>query len=133
MGINYNRSSNTFQLNIIKSINKSKLGENYFISPLSIYLLMKILYHGADQQTKSMLEKTLSSGLSKKEFNSLSKINKQINTIEDMKLANAIFTKTAPLKLFLDECKDYDILISKSSNIAEINNWCKNKTQGKIG
>ena len=103
MGINYNRSSNTFQLNIIKSINKSKLGENYFISPFSIYLLMKILYHGADQQTKSMLEKTLSSGLSKKEFNSLSLINKQINSIEDMNMGNAIFTKIDPLKSFLDE------------------------------
>ena len=75
MGIDYTRSANTFQLNIIKSINKSKQRENYFISPFIIYLLMKVLYHGADQQTKSMIEKNLSSGLSEKEFNSLSKIN----------------------------------------------------------
>ena len=89
---------------------------------------MKILYHGADQQTKSILEKTLTSGISKNEFNSLSKINKQINSIEDMKLENAIFTKIAPLESFLNNCKDYEVLISKMDDIAQINNWCKNKT-----
>ena len=52
MGIDITRSPNAFQLNIIKSINKSKQGENYFISLFSIYFLMKVLYHGADQQTK---------------------------------------------------------------------------------
>ena len=122
MGIDYTRSANTFQLNIIKSINKSKQRENYFISPFIIYLLMKVLYHGADQQTKSMIEKNLSSGLSEKEFNSLSKINNQINSIEDMKVANAIFTKIEPLKSFLDEYKDYNVLTSKLDNIEQINN-----------
>ena len=38
-----------------------------------------------------------------------------------MKVANAIFTKFEPLKSFLDEYKDYNVLTSKLDNIEQIN------------
>ena len=132
--INYSRNRNeeSFQINCLKSTNKLKQGENYFISPFSIFLLMKILYHGSNGETKKILEKVLSSGLSQGEFKNLSLINKQINSIENLSLANAILTKIKTLDSYLNECKDYDVLISEFKNINQINKWCKKKTKGKI-
>lgn len=131
--INYirNKDENTFQLNCLKSVNKLKQGENYFLSPFSIFLLLKILYHGSNEETKIILEKILSSGMSKKEFDNLSLINKQINSIQNLSFANVILTKIKPLESYLNECKDYDVLISELKSIEQINNWCKKKQKEK--
>ena len=125
-------NGNLFQLNLLKEVNKLNKGSNILISPFSLNIILRIIYNGSNNETKKELENILISGISKKEFNSLPKIQQQTNSISDLSIANDILLGIEPLKPFLDECKEYDTFIDKLISASQINNWCSEKTNGRI-
>ena len=94
-------STGNFQVKIFQEINKSNIGKNLMISPLSIYHILSLTANGAVNKT---LEEMVQA-LSEKNLVELNKNNKlissSISSLKTIELANAVFTRFKPLENFL--------------------------------
>ena len=126
-------SSNcSFQATLFNRMNKEKIGENLIISPLSIFQALSLAANGANGKTLSeMLELLQSDSLD--ELNELNyqfiSTFKQYSTID---IANAVLTKFTPLENFTIIAKKYLAPIDPLESVEQVNNWCSEKTHGKI-
>lgn len=117
---------------------KSKNLSNTIISPLSIFQIIALTANGAGGETRNEILNILSGQAS--QLNSLEWINKEnagiislLKTSESTKIANAIFTKAEPKKDFLALADlYYQACVEKLESIEQVNNWCSEKTEGKI-
>lgn len=105
-------STGDFQLKIFQEINKSNIGKNIMVSPLSIYHILSLTANGAANKTlKEMLQ-----ALSEKSLSELNINNKMISTsiskLKTIELANAIFARFKPISNFLKIISDYKAKIS---------------------
>ncbi len=121
-----------FQLNIFNEINKSNVGKNIMVSPLSIYHILSLTANGALNNTlKEMLK-----ALNEKDLNSMnlinSKLNSDIKKLTTLELANAVFTKFKPEVAFINMINQYKAEIKILESAEQVNNWCKEKTHNKI-
>ena len=122
----------SFQSILFNRINKEKNGENLIISPLSIFQALSLTANGANGKTLSeMLDLLQSDSIDK--LNELNyqfiSIFSQFSTID---IANAVMTKFTPLENFTTIAKKYLSPIDPLESVEQVNNWCSNKTHGKI-
>ena len=122
----------TFFSNIFIELNKDKKGNNLIISPLSIYQVLSLLSNGAKEETLLEMLKTLGS----EKIEELNYINKKIleisQTFSTLEIANAIMTKCKPFTNFLSYAKLYSADVEFLESVEQVNNWCSERTHGKI-
>lgn len=135
---------NNFGISLYNQIYEEN--KNIFISPASIYLLLGMIYNGANNNTKSEMAKVLNADdLSLDVFNKLSRdLQSLILGYKDSKfeLANSIWLRDTyeeyVKKDFINRNKDYygamvsSLDFNKSSSIDTINDWVKKNTKGRI-
>ena len=113
-------------------MNKGKIGENLIISPLSIFQALSLAANGAKKETLSemldLLESNSIEDLNKINYNIFSKF-KNFDTID---IANAVMSRFIPLQDFVDVADNYLALVEPLESVEQVNNWCSNKTHGKI-
>lgn len=121
-----------FELNLFQEISKSNPEKNIIISPLSIYHILSLVATGTKENTL----KEILNVLNNKDHNEMNKINKIITSvltqISEIEIANGIFTKFTPEKNFMKNINEYKAKTDKLKDIETINNWCNEKTHGKI-
>ena len=122
----------SFQASIFNRMNKEKKGENLIISPLSIFQVLSLTSNGANGQTQSEMLEVLQS----KNMDELNQINydiistfKKFSTID---IANAVMTKFTPIEDFNVIADKYLATSEPLVSVEQVNNWCSNKTHGKI-
>ena len=127
-----NKESDNFQIKMLKEINKSNIGKNIMISPLSIYHILSLTTNGAENKTlREMLQALCQRN--KIELNKNNAIiSSSIGKLKSIELANAIFTKFKPLDNFMKIIKDYKATIDKLIDESQINKWCSDSTHQKI-
>ena len=122
----------SFQATLFNKMNKDKKGENLIISPLSIFQALSLATNGAKSETQlEMLDLLQASDID--ELNEINykilSIFKEFTTID---IANAVMTKFTPLEDFANVAKKYLSPIEPLKSVEQVNNWCSNKTHGKI-
>ena len=127
-----NFSNCSFQSTIFNRMNKEKIGENLIISPLSIFQALSLAANGAKKETLSEMLDVLQY----ESIDDLNKINLQILSIvkdfSTIDIANAVMTRFNPLKEFKAIAEEYLAPIEPLVSVEQVNDWCKNKTHGKI-
>ena len=122
----------SFQSNLFNRINKDKIGENLIISPLSIYQALSLAANGASGENLSEMLDLLQND----SLDELNGINYQIisafKRFSTIDIANAVMTKFTPLETFAEIAKQYLAPIEPLKSVEQVNNWCSNKTHGKI-
>ena len=122
----------TFQENIFTQINNDKSGKNVIISPLSIYQVLSLLSNGAKESTLSEMLSVLGS-TSLDELNDINyKILSKISSFSSIDIANAVMTRFKPLENFCSVADKYLAPMESLESVEQINEWCKEKTHGKI-
>ena len=122
----------SFQAALFNRMNKEKKGENLIISPLSIFQALSLATNGAKEKTQSEMLELLQSDT----IEELNEINykiislfKEFTTID---IANAVMTIFTPLEDFSNIALKYLAPIEPLESAEQVNNWCSNKTHGKI-
>ena len=127
-----NFSNSSFQSTIFNRMNKDKIGKNLIISPLSIFQALSLTANGARKDTLSEMLDVLQY----ENIDELNKINLQILSIvkdfSTIDIANAVMTRFNPLEEFKLIAEKYLAPIEPLINVEQVNDWCKNKTHGKI-
>ena len=122
----------SFQSKLFNKMNKKKVGENLIISPLSIFQALSLTANGAKKDTLTemldLLEASSLDELNQMNYKILS-IIKDFSTID---IANAVMSKFTPLAYFAEVTEKNSALIKPLISAEQINNWCSNKTHGKI-
>ena len=125
-------STRDFQLKIFQEINKSNIGKNIMISPISIYHILSLTANGA--ANKTLIE--MLSTLSEKSLIELNKKNSTISSLfakfKSVELANAVFTRFNPLDDFQNMIKEYKAKLDYLKDANQINKWCSDATHKKI-
>lgn len=137
-------SNNALGFDLLSKVPRSENG-NVFVSPTSLFLALSMVYNGADGVTKEELEKVLHvDGLTPEDLN---RANASLMTLLDhnsdkiqLNIANSIWlnNKYQFQAKFASTNRDYynaeitEIDIHNPETPKMINNWVKNKTNGKI-
>ena len=126
-------SSNcSFQSTLFNRMNKEKTGENLIISPLSIFQALSLAANGANGKTLSEMLDLLQSD----SLDELNELNYQFisifNEYSTIDIANAVMTRFIPSEDFTKIAKKYLAPIDPLESVEQVNNWCSNKTHGKI-
>ena len=122
----------SFQAILFNKMNKEKIGENLIISPLSIFQALSLATNGAKEETQSEMLDLLQSDT----VEDLNEINYKIITLfkefTTIDIANAVMTKFNPLEDFSNIAQKYLAPVEPLKSVEQVNNWCSNKTHGKI-
>ena len=122
----------SFQSTLFNRMNKEKKGENFIISPLSIFQALSLATNGAREKTQSEMLELLQSD-SIEELNEINykiiSLFKEFTTID---IANAVMTKFTPLEDFSNTALKYMAPIEPLESVEQVNSWCSKKTHGKI-
>ena len=126
-------SSNcSFQATLFNKMNKDKKGENLIISPLSIFQALRLAANGAKGETQSEMLDLLQSDT----IDELNEINYKVLSVfkgfTTIDIANAVMTTFTPLDDFSNIALKYLAPIEPLKSVVQVNNWCSNKTNGKI-
>ncbi|NEP83801.1 MAG: serpin family protein, partial [Okeania sp. SIO3B3] len=133
-------ANNKFAFQLFSEIHKSQTNENIFISPSSIAIALSMTYNGARGKTQTAMAKILNfQGMSLEEIN---QANQELGTLLDslnpeikLYIANSIWIQQGlPFyQSFLQINQEfYQSQVKEIQSIEIINNWVKDKTQGKI-
>jgi len=121
-----------FQTSIFRETNDDFIGENVCVSPLSIFQVLGLTTNGGKGETQEQMVSAL-------EANSLENLNsinlnilQTINQFETVELANGVMTTFEPTKMFLKMCIKYEAAIEPLISVDQVNEWCEEKTHGKI-
>ncbi len=138
-------SGNTFGLKLFREMNKDEIGENMFISPLSVSYALGMTLNGAAGNTYDAMANTLElRGMSTEEINkSYQSVMKLLTTLDPkviFEIANSIWyaDNFHVEQNFIDVNKEYfDALVreldfSDPASVDIINNWASEKTHGLI-
>ena len=140
----------TFQTNLFNNLQKltnNKLSSltnynykksNICISPISIYQIISLVSNGANGITqeeilqslfpKNNLDKSIQIKLNLNNENILKLYEKN----ENIEIANAIMSKIPISQEFSFICLRYKSFYSILKNVEQVNEWCEEKTHGKI-
>ena len=128
----FNSSNCSFQISLFNEINKSKKGQNLIISPLSIFQILSLTANGAKDQTQLEMVQTLQN----EDIEYLNSINYDILEISQnfktVEIANAVMSKFLPIQEFLDVSEKYCAPFEELKSTEQVNDWCSEKTHGKI-
>ena len=121
-----------FQTTIFRETNNDFIGKNVCISPLSIFQVLGLTTNGAKGVTQDemvfALEATSLENLNNINLNILQSI-RQFETVE---IANGVMTRFDPTLMFLKICIKYEASILPLKSAEQVNEWCSEKTHGKI-
>ena len=127
-----------FQIKLFSLLNENQ-NENICISPLSLYQILSLVSNGAVGKTQEEILNVLvpNNKINKKIQLSINANNQQIINYYNSKnkkvvMVNGILTKVSLKKEFEKICKKYEAGILPLINVEQINNWCSEKTNGKI-
>ena len=127
-----------FQIKIFSLLNENQ-NENICISPLSLYQILSLVSNGAVGKTQEEILNVLvpNNKINKKIQLSINANNQQIINYYNSKnkkvvTVNGILTKVSLKKEFEKICKKFEAGILPLINVEQINNWCSEKTNGKI-
>ena len=127
-----------FQIKIFSLLNENQ-NENICISPLSLYQILSLVSNGAVGKTQEEILNVLvpNNKINKKIQLSINANNQQIINYYNSKnkkvvMVNGILTKVSLKKEFEKICKKFEAGILPLINVEQINNWCSEKTNGKI-
>ncbi|NEP86126.1 MAG: serpin family protein [Okeania sp. SIO2C2] len=138
-------ANNKLGFKLFSEIQKSQSDENVFISPISIAIALSMTYNGAAGKTQAAMAKTLNfQGMSLAEVNQANKdlgmLLNSLNPEIKLNIANSIWTEKgisfSPNFLqvnqdfYQSQVREIDFNDPESPKI--INNWVKDKTEGKI-
>ncbi len=138
-------ANNKFGFQLFSEIQKSQSSENIFISPISIAIALSMTYNGAAGKTQEAIAKTLNfQGMSLAEVNQANKdlgiLLNSLNPDIKLNIANSIWAQKgisfSPNFLqvnqdfYQSQVREIDFNDPESPKI--INNWVKDKTEGKI-
>jgi len=138
-------ANNKFGFKLFSEIQKSQSNKNVFVSPISIAIALSMTYNGAGGETQEAMAKTLNfQGMSLEEINQANKelgiLLNNLNPETQLNIANSIWTgkgiSFSPS--FLQVNQDFyqsqvrKIDFSHPESLKIINNWVKDKTEGKI-
>ncbi len=122
----------SFQAKIFNKMNKAKEGENLIISPLSIFQALSLAANGAKGDTLSEMLDLLEAD----SLDDLNDINYEIISVakrfKTIDIANAVMSRFTPLKDFIAIAKKYLAPVEPLVSAEQVNDWCSNKTHGKI-
>ena len=122
----------SFQSTLFNRMNKGKKGENLIISPLSIFQALSLAANGAKMQTLSEMLDLLQIDT----IDELNEINFKLidifRSFTTIDLANAVMSKLEPLEDFKEISEKYLAPIEPLISVDQVNEWCNNKTHGKI-
>lgn len=134
-----------FSFHFFKSLQtEQEADKNIFVSPLSLHMALGMLVNGADGETKAEILKALKSDhLSGSELNAAyKKLLTELpvaDPLVEMALANAVFYKNSfPFEAaYLNSTRqNFNAQITGlpfvQADLATINGWASNNTQGKI-
>jgi len=128
----FNSLNCSFQVSIFNELNKSKRGQNLIISPLSIFQILSLTSNGAKGQTqKEMVQALQGADLEKLNYANyeILEIFQKFKTVE---IANAVMSRFTPLKEFTEIAEKYCAPQEQLISAQQVNNWCSEKTHGKI-
>lgn len=136
---------NAFAFNLLKTTVEKSDKPNIFISPLSMSIALGMAWNGANNETKTEMEKVLNmSGMTVDEINEYYQIMQstlpKVDNKTKLNIANSIWYRTGfPVKTeYLDVNKEYfnaevkELDFAKSWALDTINNWCARKTNNLI-
>lgn len=136
---------NAFAFNLLKTTVEKSDKPNIFISPLSMSIALGMAWNGANNETKTEMEKVLNmSGMTIDEINEYYQIMQstlpKVDNKTKLNIANSIWYRTGfPVKTdYLDVNKEYfnaevkELDFAKSWALDTINNWCARKTNNLI-
>ena len=128
----FNSLNCSFQVSIFNEMNKSKRGQNLIISPLSIFQILSLTTNGAKEKTQSEMLKTLQN----EDIDKLNYINYEIleflQKFKTVEIANAVMSKFTPIQKFCEIAEKYFAPQEQLVSAEQVNNWCSEKTHGKI-
>ena len=122
----------------IHNTTKIESKKNILISPLSVYQIISLLSNGAKGKTQEEILQTLliDENISDKTLDKLNSNNeniiKDVKNSGKIKIANAILSKIELLNSFINIGKKYDSYIAKLEGVEQVNDWCREHTNGKI-
>ncbi|NES71708.1 MAG: serpin family protein [Okeania sp. SIO2D1] len=138
-------ANNKLGFQLFSEIQKSQADENVFISPISIAIALSMTYNGAAGKTQEAMAKTLNlQGMSLEEINQANQdlgiLLNSLNPEIKLNIANSIWTKKgrAFYPSFIQVNQDFyqsqvrEIDFDDPDTPKIINNWVKDKTEGKI-
>ncbi|NEQ76109.1 MAG: serpin family protein [Okeania sp. SIO2C9] len=138
-------ANNKLGFQLFSEIQKSQSDENVFISPISIAIALSMTYNGAAGKTQEAMAKTLNfQGMSLEEINQTNKdlriLLNSLNPEIKLNIANSIWTRKGisfspnfiqvNQDFYQSQVREIDFNDPESPKI--INNWVKDKTEGKI-
>lgn len=136
---------NAFAFNLLKTTVEKSDKQNVFISPLSMSIALGMAWNGANNETKTEMEKVLNmSGMTVEEINEYYQIMQstlpKVDNKTKLNIANSIWYRTGfPVKAeYLDVNKEYfnaevkELDFAKAWALDTINNWCARKTNNLI-
>ena len=127
----------SFQTELFKNINENS-SENILISPVSLYQSLSLLSNGGNGDTQKeilqlLLPNTIIDSNTLNDLNlNNQKILKIVKENSNLEIANAVLRKVELLNSFINICHNYDAFIDKLKSAAQVNDWCKEHTHGKI-
>ena len=138
-------ANNKFGFKLFSEIQKSQSNKNVFVSPISIAIALSMTYNGAGGETQEAMAKTLNfQGMSLEEINQANKelgiLLNSLNPEIKLNIANSIWTRKGISfsPSFLQVNQDFyqsqvrEIDFNHPESLKIINNWVKDKTEGKI-
>ena len=124
--------NSTFQSSIFSETNLDFKGKNVILSPLSIFQVLGLTTNGGVGTTQKEMLSTLESS-SLDNLNSINlKIIEKIKNFVSVELANGVMSRYEPIKSFSKVCYKYNATIEKLISKKQVNDWCSEKTNGKI-
>ncbi len=114
-------SSNSFQLKFVQIINKLNKGNNILISPFSLFYFLKLISSYSKGEIKEEIEKILSIGINKNDFDSIESYFDLIKSFYGITFSNSFFTRKKSFNSFISFCQKNDIFLDTFSNLNQIN------------
>ena len=122
----------SFQTSIFSETNVDNKGKNLLLSPLSMFQVLGLTANGA-------LGTTLDEMLLALQVQSLDNLNginlriiQTLKAFTTFELANGVMTVFDPIKSFLKICDKYEAPVERLISVNQVNEWCSEKTHGKI-
>ena len=122
----------SFQSSIFSEVNLDNKGKNVIVSPLSMFQVLGLTTNGAVGETQSEMLSTLQTS-NVVNLNSLNlKVIQKVKNFVTVELANGVMSLFNPIKSFVKICDQYEAPIQKLISKEQVNEWCSEKTHGKI-
>ncbi len=138
-------ADNAFGFDLFRKIRNTGSEENLLVSPFSVSVALAMAYNGADNDTKAEMEEVMElAGLTKEQINSSYKklLSELVSSEEEVvfEIANALYyaegftVKPGFLSVNREvyEAEVEGLDFSSPAAVETINNWVRDKTQGKI-